>query len=392
MNRALLHKQVQEFIAENYKAALSKIIFKGSPFPNITTQELAIQLAGKKKAEKKLPTWFKTNGIIYPPALNLEQTSSEITANYKSSLISGKSLVDLTGGFGIDSYFFSRHFEKVIHCELNDSLSRLIAHNNKILGVNNIETLAGDGIEFLKNSSQNFDWIYLDPSRRDNAGGRVFHLADCLPNVPENLDFLFTKASCILIKTSPLLDLKAGISVLKGIKEIHIVAVENEVKELLWLLDKNASGAIKVKTINIRKKRKQVYEKSLGPKPGITFSTPLTYLYEPNAAIMKSGLFENLAADFQLEKLHPNTHLFTSEKLMDFPGRRFKIIKAVPFNKKKNRSLINFDKAHIATRNFPEPVAVLRKQFKLKDGGDDYLFFITTGQDKKILLLCKKIE
>lgn len=391
MNKALLHTEVQDFLEENYKEDVSKIVFKGSPFPEVSPQELAVQLTGKKKAEKKLPTWFHTRGIIYPPTLNLEQTSSEKTASYKASLMNGRSIIDITGGFGIDSYFFSKKFDKVVHCELNEELSEMAAHNFKMLGSKNIETYSGDGIDYLKNTTEVFDWIYIDPSRRDEAGGRVFHLSDCLPDVPEHLELLLEKGKNILIKTSPLLDLQAGIRELKNIQEIHVVAVENEVKELLWLLKKNTSEAIRVKTLNFRKKGDQVYENSLNNHESIDLSAPLCHLYEPNAAIMKSGLYDALGKDLGLEKLHFNTHLFTSDTLVDYPGRRFKVLEILPYKKKKIKAALKTDKAHVSTRNFPESVAALRKQFKLKDGGETYLFFTTSLNDEKILVVCEKV-
>lgn len=391
MNRSLLHKEVQEFLEENYGEEVSKILFKGSPFPDVTAQELAVQLTGKKKAEKKLPTWFKTGNIIYPPTLNLEQTSSEKTARYKASLMAGDTIVDVTGGFGIDSYFFSGNFQNVVHCELSEELSEVATHNFGVLGSKNIKSYVGDGIEFLENSSEKFDWIYIDPSRRDDAGGRVFQLTDCHPNVPKHLDLFLKKAEAILIKTSPLLDLKAGLRELKNVHAVHVIAVENDVKELLWLVKKEPAPRLKIKTINFRKKGDQVYEKEMKKHDSVSLSTPLTYLFEPNAAIMKSGLFDAVGTDFSLLKLHQNTHLYTSNKLIKFPGRCFEILRIVSYKKKKLKAAIDFDKAHIATRNFPETVASLRKQLKLKDGGDHYVFFTTGPTGEKMMLICKKV-
>lgn len=391
MNKALLHKEVQDFLETNYKEEISKILFKGSPFPEVTPQELGIQLSGKKKVEKKLPTWFNTRGIIYSPTLNLEQTSSEKTADYKASLISGNSIVDVTGGFGIDSYFFSKRFEKVVHCELNEELSEIASHNFEVLERPNVQNFCGNGIEFIKNSSEKFDWIYIDPSRRDDAGGRVFHLSDCLPNVPEHLNMLWENTDNILIKTSPLLDITAGIRELENIAEIHVVAVENDVKELLWILKKDASQEIKIKTINFRKSGDQVYENRLQKATQPALSQPLRFLYEPNAALMKSALYDQLASELDLFKLHPHTHLYTSSQITDYPGRRFEIIETIPFKKKRIKAALTVKKAHIATRNFPESVATLRKQFKLKDGGENYLFFTTSLNDEKILLMCEKV-
>ncbi len=365
-------------------------MFRGSPFHEVSTQELGVQLSGKKKAKKKLPVFFNTRGIIYPPTLNLEQTSSEVTAAYKASLISGDNLADLTGGFGIDSYYFSKKVKNVVHCELNPELSELAAHNFEVLRAANIQTHTGDGLEFLATSSKTFDWVYLDPSRRDDTGGRVFLLSDCLPNVPEQLDLLFSKAENIMIKTSPLLDLQAGLSELISVKEIHVVAVKNEVKELLWILKKGFSGEVLVKTINFAKNEEQVFEDFFEKAYPVEYSLPLKWLYEPNAAIMKSGLFSSLGAQLDVKKLHSNTHLFTSETLKAFPGRKFEILEILPFKKKKLKAHFRFSKAHIATRNFPLSVEELRKQLRLKDGGAHYLFFVTNSLEERVVLVCQK--
>ena len=390
MNRQLLNKEVQDFVAKHYKEEVSKMAFLGSPFEGISTQELLVQLAGKKKAEKKLPTWFNTPGIIYPPNINLEQTSSEITAEYKASLISGVNMADLTGGFGIDSYYFAQKVKKLRHFDLNEELQKIAQHNFEVLGVKNVISEAGDGIEFLRNTSEEFEWIYLDPSRRDDTGGRVFFLSECLPNVPNNLELLQRKAKNILVKTSPLLDLQAGLNELENVQEIHIIAVDNEVKELLWIIRTEASEGIKVKTVNFQKTEKQIFESLLTREIPEDYSEPLNYLYEPNAAVMKSGLFGALGRDFNLKKLHPNTHLFTSKTQESFPGRRFKINKILTYKKKQLKKDLGLKKANISTRNFPESVESLRKMLKIKDGGNDYLFFTTLYSGEKAVLVCKK--
>ncbi|MCX2837097.1 class I SAM-dependent methyltransferase [Salinimicrobium sp. MT39] len=364
--------------------------FRGSPFEGISTQELLVQLSGKKRAEKKLPLWFKTRGIIYPPNLNLEQTSSEVTAQHKASLVAGTSLADLTGGFGIDSYYFSEKIDKVRHFELNLELQKIAAHNFEILGAKNVISEARDSLDFLKNTSEKFDWLYIDPSRRDEAGGRVFFLSDCLPNVPENLELLQERAGSILIKTSPLLDLQAGLNELQNVQEIHIVAVENDVKELLWILKQNTSESITIKTVNFQKKEKQVFTSTFDNDLPEVYSMPEAYLYEPNAAIMKSGLFGALGNALRLEKLHPNTQLYTSKEPVDFPGRRFKITQILPFRKKQLKKDLQLKKANITTRNFPESVAELRKILKIKEGGDAYLFFTTLQNEEKVVLVCQK--
>ncbi len=391
MNKNILHTEVQNYINKNLRANIEELIFKGSPFEGVTVQELANQLVAKQKSEKKLPTWFATENIYYPAKISIEQTSSEITADYKSKLIQGESIIDITGGFGVDCLAFSKTFKKVTHCEINNDLSEIVAHNYKQLGVLNVETIAGDGLEYLKSTSQKFDCIYIDPSRRNDVKGKVFLLKDCLPNVPENLDFLFDKSETILIKNSPILDITSTINELKFVKEIHIVAVNNEVKELLFLLKKESKEDVEIKTVNFLKNNKQQFYFSLESKIELEYSLPQKYLYEPNTAILKSGGFNEVASQLKVHKLHQHSHLYTSEELIeDFPGRIFEIISVFPCNKKKLKREIKVDKANITTRNFPKTVAQIRKETKLKDGGDTFLFFSTNLNNELIVVNCVK--
>lgn len=392
MNQALLHPKIQDFIRKNIKTDLTRLVLSGSPFPDVSVRDLAQQIAALKTAEKKLPTWFDAENILFPPKLNLEQTSSEVTARHKAGLVSGKNMADLTGGFGIDSYFFSKQVEKLHYCELNEELAKLAAHNFQALKATNIEVHTGDGLEILRYSKEDFDWAYLDPARRDDHGGKVFRLADCTPDVPANLDLLFSKTENIMVKTSPLLDLKAGIQELKEVAEIHIVAVNNEVRELLWLLKKDHSGEIILKTINFTKKEVQTFEGPFNPSGSATFNLPERFLYEPNAAIMKSGLFDLIATKTSTSKLHQNSHLYTSDELKNFPGRKFKITDILNFNIKELKKKLKLQKANITTRNFPDSVEKIRKKLKIKEGGDTYLFFTTNFKDEKIVLVCKKAE
>ncbi len=367
------------------------VLLKKPIFEGISNQELAQQLEARKKSEKKLPTWFGTSGIYYPNKLNIEQTSSEITARYKSEIVSGKSLLDATGGFGVDSYFFSQKIGQVFHCEIDENLSQIAAHNFEVLGAGNIKILPTDGIEFLRDVPTRFDWIYLDPSRRNDSKGKVFRLSDCLPNILDKLELIFTKSDNILLKTSPLLDFTIGVAELKFVQQIHVVAVNNEVKELLWLLKKGYTGQIRVKTINYSKTGAETFNFELSEEKKVVpwYSRPLSYIYEPNAAILKSGAFKLTGVYFGLKKLHEHTHLYTSEKLIDFPGRRFKVNKVVPYTKKDVKSL-GIKKANVSTRNFPESVSDIRKKFKIADGGTKYLLFSTDTHEKRMVLCCSK--
>ena len=392
-NKEILNIDIQYFIKNNTNYSISEILLKGISFPNIDAKVIVEQIESRKRCETKLKTWFTTENIYYPNKLNIEQTSSEITANYKANLISGHSIIDLTGGFGVDCFAFSKNFTEVTHCEINSVLSKIVKHNYNQLKVNNITCLNKDGIEALKSSKNSFDWIYIDPSRRNDLKGKVFLLNDCLPNVPEHLDDLFKKSKNLLIKTSPLLDISSGLNELKHVKTIHIVALNNEVKELLWLLEKDYTGEISIKTVNLKKGSESHFDFKLNEESQTIakYNKPLAYLYEPNVAILKSGAFNILAKKLNLFKLHQHSHLYTSNFLIDFPGRQFKVIQQLPYNKKALKKVFKAQRANITTRNFPESVEQIRKKLNLKDGGNDYLFFTTNLDNKKVIVHCEKV-
>lgn len=393
MNKNILNTGVQNFINKNIDTDIVSLLLKKSVFEDISPSELAQQIQSKKKCQKKLPTWFETPAIYYPKKINIEQTSSEISAHYKSKIVKGKSLLDLTGGFGIDSYYFSKKIDTVFHCEIDKNLHEIASYNLKVLGAKNIQTSAKNGIDFLKTSNRNFDWLYLDPSRRNETKGKVFRLSDCKPNVVENLELLFSKSENILLKTSPLLDISIGIKELHCVKEIHVVSVNNDAKELLWVLKKDFVGEIDIKTVNFVKSGVQIFDlRPSEEKSAISeYSFPLNYIYEPNASILKSGAFKSVGMKFNLKKLHTHTHLYTSNNLVDFPGRRFEIEKVIPYNKKSIKEL-GLKIANIATRNFTDSVVTIRKKFKIKEGGERYLFFVKNAEDKYQVLVCSKIQ
>ena len=390
MNKAILQKEVQDFIAQNLHADITKLVLKGSPFKGVSTPELIEQIEAKKRCDKKLPSWFNTTNIYYPTKINIEQTSSEATAIFKSSLIKGSSIIDVTGGFGVDCYAFSKHFKSVTHCELNSDLSAIVNHNLQQLKVQNISTVDGNGIDYIINNNKTYDWIYIDPSRRNDVKGKVFLLEDCLPNVPLHLNDLLKKSSQILIKNSPLMDITSCIQELQFVKEIHIIALFNEVKEVLVFIEKDYTGKITIKASNLGREEQSfefIYQQDYDYK----LSLPLKYLYEPNSAILKSGGFSVVANQFNLGKLHQHSHLYTSDDLIDFPGRQFEILEVLSYNKKELLKRLPQKKANITTRNFKESVANIRKKTGIKDGGDIYLFFTTNKKEEQIVLLSKKI-
>ncbi|WP_313786254.1 class I SAM-dependent methyltransferase [Flagellimonas flava] len=367
---------------------LKKLLFNG-----IAQKELAQQLESRKRAQEKLPTWFNSDGIFYPKKLHLEQTSSEITAHYKSRLVNGNTLLDLTGGLGVDSYFFSKKMDWVTHCEMNAELSEIAIYNFKVLGCENIEGVTENGLDYLAEKPREWDWIFIDPSRRNNEKGKVFRLEDCLPNVPRLLPLIFQKTKNVLIKTSPLLDIAQGISELQFVKEVHAVAVKNEVKELLFVLEKDFSGEIEIKTIDLKKDKEIQFDFRMIGENQVTvlLGPPENFLYEPNAAILKSGGFKSIGAHYGLKKLHPHSHLYTSETLVDFPGRRFEILEVLPYSKHALKRM-SIQKANITTRNFPLSVAELRKKHKITDGGELYLFFTKSINDNLMAIITRKCD
>lgn len=379
MNNNLLKKEVQVYINGNLNADANKIALSKSPFAGVSSAELANQITAKKKAEKKLPTWFKQENIVYPSTLSVEQTSSEDTAAYKQQLVRGNSLIDITAGFGVDSFYFSHKVDEVCSCEINAELSDISAHNAKILGAENIQCLGTDGLEYLQASQQSFGTIYVDPARR-NTSGKVFKLADCTPNVVEHLDLLLSKSGRIIIKTSPLLDLQAGLGELKNVAEIHIVSVKNECKELLWVIDRDFIGEPNIIAVTLNTGIKQI-ELPLQDDGETNYANQRLskgYLYEADAALMKSGAFNAIANQFNLKKLDRQSHIYFSEELYTtFIGRIFEIEAILSPNElKKEKSL----QGNVIVRNFPEKAENLVKKLKIKPNKETFYIFTQVQQ------------
>ena len=391
MNICLLDTEVVDFLVQNEHKSATDIILKGSPFDVVSPQELAQQLVGCQKTKKKLPTWHANKNVLFPPSLNLEQTSSEQAAAYKSQLVTGDLLVDSTGGFGVDSFYFAQQIEQVIHCDLNAELQELAEHNFKVLGCENINSFHTDGIKKAL-ETPNIDWLYIDPSRRSDTKGKVFFLNDCLPNVPDIQEECFEKVKNILVKTAPILDISVGLSELKNVKEIHIIAVHNEVKELLWVLEKDFIDAPKIIAVNIGKQKTDTIQLPLNAekKAHCTLNDVSEYLYEPFSPVLKTGAFNWLSEHYKVDKLQVNSHLYTSENLSYFPGKAFKVNKVFAYNKKALKSLVG-SHVNVVTRNFKLSVADIRKKYKFKEGTDRFLFFTTNAKNEQIVIDCHKV-
>ncbi len=356
------------------------MLLKKSPFPEASMLEIAQQIKGIKVAQKKFPYLLK-DGIIFPPNLNLEQASSQATAEFKAKNLHGKTFIDLTSGFGIDAYFLSQNFKEVTLVEQNFELLEIVKHNWEILE-KKAEFINENLENFLQRNQEKFDLIYLDPARRDEHKNKKFLLEDLSPNLLEIQDQLLKISDQIIIKLSPLIDISCLISALKNIIEIQIIAVRNEVKELLVFINsKKGKEPTTISCINLESDENQFsfnYDEEKSARS--EFSEPLQYLYIPNNAVLKSGGFNSISEKFILKKLHANTHFYTSNDLIeDFPGRTLKVEII------DSKQIIKGEKFNIISKNYPITPDEIKKKYKIKDGGSAYLIFTQTKKNKIIL-------
>jgi hypothetical protein len=391
LNKSILHNEVQKFIKEHLEDDIPGIILKKSPFVEISSKELAEQIDSKKRCESKLPLWFNTEGLYYPAKISIEQTSSEIAAKYKALQIHGNDIIDLTGGFGVDSLFFALNADSVTHCELSQELSEISKHNSEVLGVK-INYVNTDGIDYLKKSNKIFSTIYIDPSRRVESK-KVFLLKDCEPDVINNLKLLSEHSDRIIIKTAPLLDIQSAIRELKKISEIHVISIKNECKELLIIIDKDNANEDPLITCVLLGNKEIKYNFKLSEEKNYiisNYSEPLEYIYEPDTSLLKAGCFKLICRDFNVEKMHQHTHLYTSNDLnKQFPGRKFKVKRSWNFGQFQKENEIK--KANIICRNFGLSPEELKKKLKIKDGGDEYFLFCTGLKDQLLVIHCERL-
>lgn len=393
-----LSPETLRFIQEHRSDDVRALVLQAGKYPQVDMAEAVQQIAGRQMAEKKLPSWGSTDGLLYPGHLSMEQCSSEQTALYKASLVGGESFVDLTAGLGVDCAYMARQFTKADYVERQETLCEVARHNFPLLGVGHIRVNHADAIDFLKQMPV-VDCLFLDPARRDEHGGKTVAITDCEPDVCALEPLLVEKGRTVLVKLSPMLDIASALRDLKYIREIHIISLQNECKELLLVLRKEA-----LCTEGVRIHCEQLFTHASAQHFDFTYEEerkaecPLaelveTYLYEPGAALLKASPFRLLAQAYEVRKLHPNSHLYTSSELVDFPGRCFRVMAVSGFGKKELKSFLQgIDKANITIRNFPSTVADLRKKLKLKEGGEVYLFATTLGGGEKVLIHCRKTK
>lgn len=393
MNKAILAPAVQQFLRHSMQRSPASIALSKSPFQEVSAQELATQLDGMQRARKKLPSWHQTEGIYYAPQLASEQASSSLTAAFKASLVNlGDNLVDLTGGFGVDSYYFSLRAQEVTYCERQVELAQIAGHNAHQLGARNITIVTGDGMAYLsKQDNDRYHMAYLDPSRRLGLQ-KVFKLSDCEPNILGQQATLLQKCQRILLKAAPLLDISLALAELKNVKDVYSISANGEVKELLFLMDRSYSGTVAHHAIALHENgeaRSFSFQVKEEQQAQATYSPPLKYLYEPDSALLKAGCFQLIAVRFRIGKLHRHTHLYTSDLPIEyFMGRSFNIIKSTSYGafKKEKKGL----RANVSCRNFPLKPEALRQRHGIKDGGDLFLFFCTSLNNELLVMYCRK--
>jgi len=386
----------QSFIQQHLTKSIPEIALLLSKHSELDKNYILSQINGLQKAQKKLPEFYKNKQIVYPVFLSIEQCSSEQTAIFKSTVLrhSGldleSSIVDLTGGFGVDSYYFSKVFKEITYLEPNKELFNLVKNNFRTLNASNINCIHTSTEDFLNTHTQKFDLAYIDPSRR-SENQKVFMLQDCVPNIVELKDDILKTASQILIKTSPILDIKQSLKELENVNTVWVVSVNNECKEVLYLVDAKPITTPIIHTINLTQET-QEFSFNYGEEENCVaqLSELLAYLYEPNASIFKAGGFKTIASQFNLKKLANNTHLYTSNELVtDFPGRSFEVKNILPYQPKQFKKL-GIKKANVACRNFKDTVAQVKKKLNLQDGGNEYIFATTELNNKPILIVTNK--
>lgn len=414
------------FVRDKADDDLSGLLLSAGRYPEVDVKAAVVQIRGRARVKDKLPSWYREEQLFYPSVLATEQCSSEPAALYKQGLAGDSDvLCDLTGGLGVDAFFFSQKVKRVVYVEKNEDCCEAARHNMSVLGVTGMEIIHGDAMKMVEQKAPSVmaaHVFYVDPSRR-KAGQRAFSLRDCEPDLTLYMPLLLENGRKVIAKLSPMLDVTAVLNQLPDIREVHILSVKNECKELLivaqsarrdnppllsqaeapcpgtdslsgsfagdltpiFCVNREASGTMPPFQFNLAEERASV--------PSFAAYPAGRYLYEPNVSILKAGAFKTVAVRFGLKKLHVDSHLYTSDRLLSaFPGRCFEIEAVIPFRGRVVKQLsADIPQANIAVRNFPLSVDELRKRTRIADGGDLYLFGSTLSDHRKVLFQCRKI-
>jgi hypothetical protein len=398
----MMNEATREYVLQHVDDDVRRLALAGSKVAEVDLTVALQQIKGRQTARQKIPSWAAIDAILYPVGLSMEQCSSEQTARYKAAVCSRlltdmpspHTLIDLTGGFGVDFAWMSEVFERSIYVERNAELCAVATANFQVLG-RMVQTVCSDGIDFIRRHKGRATMVFLDPARRDDHGGRTYGISDCTPNVLEIKDELLSKADRVMLKLSPMLDWRKAVQDLGEpyIKEVHVVSVQNECKELLVVLSQEDARTDAFRFYCVNDERAWQVPATSAPVAMGEVKCGL-FLYEPNASIMKAGCFSQVASAFGVQPLSANSHLFVADQYVDdFPGRKF-LISAVSSMNRQEQKVVFRDvrQANVTVRNFPLSVAEVRKKLKLADGGSDYLFATTLADNRHVLILCKKLR
>lgn len=387
------------FIQAHLSDDPDRLLLSASRYPEIDMPFVVAQITARRQIKEKLPTWYQQEQLLFPAKIAAEQCSSEQTALYKQQLVTKEdTLCDLTGGLGIDSYYFSRRVKQVYYIERFPSYCEVARANMATLGARNVVVLEGDSTQWLDQLPA-IDVFYVDPARRGEGNKRMFALSDCEPDLTQLLPRLLAKAPRVIAKLSPMADLRQTLALLPTTQEIHILSVKNECKELLFVIGREPrESAVPIHCVHLTKQAASdecfVCSLEAEQQAASHLATTLRrYLYEPNASVLKAGAFKQVACQFPVEKLQVSSHLYTSDHYLDrFPGRRFEVDEVIPFHSKSCKQLAGQSlQANVTTRNFPLTVEALRKKCRIREGGDIYLFATTGPKEEKLLIRTHKV-
>lgn len=406
-NTLILDEVVQRFLKEHQDAEPHEIALRKSPFEGINSGELASQIDSRQRCKHKLPTWYATECIYFPKRLSIEQSSSELAAQYKTALIpENAKVLDMTGGMGVDSFYFSQKAARVTYMERDAELVDIVRQNASILPYGPIDFVGGDSTEYIQSVlPDTYDLIYLDPARRSGAQ-KVFLFEDCEPDILNLQSLLLQQSRQIMVKAAPMLDIHSAMLSLHAIKEIHVLSIGGECKELLFLLDKNHQGQATIVATALDKRDKDIKTEHqrqltfhLEDEQNATsiFADPSGYIFEPDAALLKSGAFKYTGQHFGLAKLHQHTHLYTSNRLIsNFPGKISIIEQIIPYSafkrNKKNTSATVPTAGNVITRNFPIRAEEIRKKHRIAESKDKNLYFCTSKNEELIVIETKNFD
>ena len=392
-----LPEAARRYVAAHLHDDPAHLALQARRHPGLPVPELVRQIQARQKARAKLPTWADNADLIFPPALSVEQASSARTAAFKAGLVEGQRLADLTGGFGADTVHFAARVAQVDYVERDPKLASIMAYNLAQLGIANVTVHAEDAVAFLKSTPHHYDWLYLDPARRDTAARKIFLLRDCEPDVVKLLPLLLHKADKVLLKTSPMLDIEHAVLGLGHVRRLWVLAVDNEVKEVLYELGQEPAVDPERYALNLRRDGSQQefrLNRAREARATPRYAEAQQFLYEPNAAVLKAGAFRSIGTAFELLKLHQHSHLYTSDVLRaDFPGRIFRVLATEKADGPTLKAYLGPEaRAHVTTRNFPDSVADFRRRTGIREGGEIYLFATTDLRGRPVVLVCEKAD